>query len=92
LAEPEEISSATANLVTGNALVCYDPARASEGDVIGYLRSMFEIFVRNRERFEGLEPEDVPRLLENLQAVVRDAVKPGLKVNGKMVLESDVLE
>ena len=67
LAVPDEVESATTSLTTGNVLICYDPASVTEVDVLGYLRGMFEIFVRNRERFEGLAPEDANRVYEKLK-------------------------
>lgn len=92
LAVPDEIESATTNLMTGNALICYDPASVTEVDVIGYLRGMFEIFVRNRERFEGLKPENAPLAYEKLEQLVREAVQPRLNVDTTLVLNENVLE
>lgn len=92
LAAPDEVTSATANLRTGNALISFDPSRVTETDLVAYLRGMFEVFVRNRDRFEGLAPEDANRVFEKLEIVVRDAVQPGLKVNANLVLGNNVLE
>lgn len=92
LSIPAEIESASANLMTGNALICFDSAKVTENDLLEYLRSMFEIFVRNRASFEGITPDDDDRVFERLKSIVSGAVQPRLKVDRKLVLEKDVLE
>ncbi len=92
LAVPEEIVSAEANLTTGNALICFDPSSVTEADLLRYLRDMFEIFLKSRERFEGLAPEMIPQVFERLEGVVRDAVHPRLEVNTQQILNDGILE
>jgi len=91
LAVPDEIESASASLTTGNALIRFDPSRVTEEDLLGYLRGMFEIFIRNRGRFEGLSPERVPEVFDRLEDLVRSSVGPRLRVNTETILEDDVL-
>jgi hypothetical protein len=89
---PDEIESASANLMTGNALICFDPATVSETDLLDYLRGMFEIFVRNRASFEEIATEGDDEAFEKLEQVIRGAVSPRLKLDPRLVLEKHVLE
>jgi hypothetical protein len=91
LAVPDEIENASANLITGNVLIRFDASRVTEEELLGYLRGMFEIFMRNRERFEGLAPERMPEVIGRLKSVVRSAVGPRLRVNEETVIEDHVL-
>ena len=92
LSVPDEIESASANLMTGNALIRFDAAKITENELLEYLRGMFEIFIRNRESFEGIAPDDDDRVFERLKSIIDGAVQPRLKVDRKLVLEKDVLE
>jgi hypothetical protein len=91
LAEPDEIESVSASLTTGNALIRFDPSRATEEDVLRYLGGVLEVFIRNRERFEGLPAERLPAVFGRLKESMRRAVRPRLRVDTAMILEDDVL-
>jgi hypothetical protein len=91
LAVPDEIERVSVSLATGNALIRFDPSRATEQDLLDYLQQMFEVSIGHRDRFERLPPERLPEVFERLEESVRAAVRPRLKLNTGALLRDDVL-
>ena len=74
VAVPEQIRSAEVNLTTGNLLVGYDASRATEREVLEYLRELIRLLMKHRDRLGGLAPQDLAASKQYWIEMVQSAV------------------
>jgi hypothetical protein len=91
LREPDEIHDVSGSTVTGTLLIHYDPARAKEADVLGYLDALLEIYLANRSRLDALPLERWPEVRDRLVPLVRGAIRHRLTLDRQLEIGTDVL-
>ena len=88
---PEEIHQVEGSAVTGTLLIRYDQRRLNEKDVLAYLRTLFEIYLRNRETLDRLPADRWPRVRDGLRDAVRGGLRHRLTLDPDLEIRSDAL-
>ncbi len=88
---PDEIHDVSGSTVTGTLLIHYDPARAEEADVLGYLDALLAVYLANRSRLDALPPERWPAVRDRLVPLVRGAIRHRLILDRQLEIGADVL-
>jgi hypothetical protein len=88
---PEAILEVQWSLLTGNALIRYDPEQAGEKEILAFMQSLFEIYLRNQTVLKQIPAERWPDAREKLAGLIRDGVRHRLHLDSRLVLSSDAL-
>ena len=92
LAAPDGIDRVTVSLDTGNALLSFDPQQVTEKEILDYLRSALEVFLRHRQRLAAVPAERLPEVIDKLKEVLRGAIRRRLHLTTDIEIGDDVLE
>jgi len=65
------IQSVEPCFVTGNVLICYDPAVVSEGEVVACWHDLAGFVMRHRRALQAICPQELPALIDRLARAVQ---------------------
>ena len=88
---PEPIEKADAHLSTGNVLIHYDQTRASEEEVVKFLKSLFKIFSKHIDSLLNLPEEKFPEVARRLKELIQTATQTRLVIDPNLEIPEDVL-
>lgn len=89
LSLPEGILDADVQLATGNVLIRYDPGRISERQVVGFVRRLFDVFLRHESRLRALPEDRLPEAFAIIRKALENALRGGTELDSKVDILPD---
>jgi hypothetical protein len=88
---PAEIRAVHASPVTGNAVIEYDVATVTEGEVLEFLRHAVHLCLRHRHELASMGPDGVLAAADRFENLVRRAVRHRLALDRSIEMPHDLL-